>query len=219
MSGMKKLLDHLFPVQSHRSWSFGADIPTATQFAAQIGRAAGFDPSESQVPRSVLEDEWRDWWNNLLIRHAEGTDRLQRAWAASPGTYHRVFSDAAAAGHVLFDPPAFDALTARTLLREHCRRVWREVQPALDGERHRLVERLLVQWHGLRLDEAVAECARAKGKREAAPFTLNVLIVPWPEQYLREVHDHTLVLGAAYLEPERLLDLRHLLLTYLKRMV
>lgn len=57
---MKNLLDFLFPVQSRRSWSVGADIPASTQFAAQIGRAAGFDPSGTDAPRSPREVEWRD---------------------------------------------------------------------------------------------------------------------------------------------------------------
>ncbi len=170
-------------------WQVNVDAPMLLQFASYVGEQEGFSPrqTDGRPQASPAEAEWQDWWESVVL---DPTDL-----EASAALFARA--------------PEFEPLAAKPLLREICRSRWDGFLKSWRTGKPTLVERLEAQTGPLAMHEIVRQQERRLGRR-SRDFRWRLCFVWWPESYLRDVSASPTVLGAGYLEPSRLADLRAL---------
>jgi hypothetical protein len=177
------------------SWQVSIDMPYGLQLPAYVGRQEGFaaPAGQDQPPGSPAEADWREWWE-LAIAHVGDPDYLVAMYA---------------------NPPEFDGLADRPLLQELCRRHWDGFRE--DSKRRKPDLTMHAELRGLDVNGIVKGQERRLGRR-VQPFKFRLDFTHWPSGYHRDVTDGHTVLGAGYLEPDRLGDLREIVEARISRL-
>lgn len=196
------------------SWLVGWDTPEALQFGAFVGHEEGFaptNPAEAAVGADArLEDAWRGWWEGLVGRtFGAHFDAVSKEAPVPP--HERTaelqtarMREAMRRAQLDFYPPAFPELAQLPALQELLQRHWPAFQGrwnAPGGWKAELEEPQPALIGAINLRQIVAECARQAG-HVAAPFSLRIDLLWWPEDYERRVSAEQLVLGLGFLQPE-----------------
>jgi hypothetical protein len=182
---------------SDEQWSVSVDSAEQLILAAEIGRREGFDPSPGAQPRSDVEREWHDWWNNLPVLVYDFHTTMTRSTGPFPP---RDVMQQHLSG--------FRGWENRPLLAELVARYRDDAQQ----ERDRLTEMQMNNSFpppGIEF-ESIIESERQR-TAVAQPVDLLVNIVHWPETYVANVPDAHLILGIGYADPSRTDELREVL--------
>ena len=187
------------------SWQMSFDFPLELQFAAYLGQENGFSAEIQTAQPAQTEREWRAWWDDLPTRRFATMFAMEH-WADS-----RTVSG--------FAPPDFANLANMPALQALCLAQWPVFQQAWDGQNQVSASKLRQQTQRIRIQEIVADAAKATGKKGNPLLYFMGDFVIWPDDYLREVSKHHLVFGAQYAEPGQAERLRKLVAEHVSRII
>lgn len=196
----------------HASWSINADFPSMLQLWGYIGHHERYQVENSN-PVSPSEVAWMQWGDALM--RAEPRGKLVDSLANQEEIFDALFQS-------MPTPPLFPDLADQPLVQELCCHHWTNFHTFWDvtgGQNEKLASQLHHQLDAVNLNRIITQCCRRVGKPIPRPFRLYLDIIYWPEQYLRHVSDEHLLLGARYLQPQRLRDFQAMLHTYIQRLV
>jgi len=194
------------------SWTIICDVPEVLQFAAYVGKQNNFAPADEASPRSSLEAEWQEWWEERPLQHTHQLEITQRAFALPLGSRERkeLLSKANPANFG-WDPPEFESLSQKALLQQLFLKHWNAFLQIRETERQGLIQALDKQLQLIKPQQVVKACVNLKGSESVPPFQINLDFSPWPNHYKKEITANHYVLGMAYLVPSRQAELKSLL--------
>jgi hypothetical protein len=181
------------------------DFPEELKFVAYLGRENGFSAGSQTGQPSQAEREWRMRWEDLPTRRFAAKFAMEH-WA-DPRMVSR------------YAPPDFANVASSPALQALCLAQWPAFQQVWNGQKIPSASKIREQLQRIRIQEIVANAAKATGKKGNPVLYFMADFVIWPEDYLRVVLQHHVVFGAQYAEPGLASKLRETVAEHVSRII